>query len=99
MPDVNDVIMHLQIIHVWTSFAMEHDITFLTEKHYQNISKWTDEAAELLKCSKPAEPVKPVIRINDNGFRYCYCGDCGFELMAGQPKFCSECGRAVKWKK
>lgn len=43
------------------------------------------------------DPIQPTIRFNDKGFKYAYCGSCGEELCTGKPKFCCECGRAVKW--
>lgn len=94
MSDRESVKIHLQIIHVWASFALEQDINFFNEKHLQSISKWTDEALDLI-CGQSA--VEPVVRKNKDGFKYCYCGSCGFELMAGKPKYCSECGREVDW--
>lgn len=45
----DEVISHLQIIHVWASFALEHDLNFFNEKHLKSIAEWTDDALELLK--------------------------------------------------
>ena len=57
------------------------------------------DALELLKAQ---EPVKP--RAEETSLTYFYgdkysnhfCGECGAVLSNGQ-KYCSECGRAVKW--
>ena len=47
------------------------------------------DAIELLK---EQEPVKP---IENAGFYYC--GACKYAFTSGRQKFCSDCGRAVKW--
>lgn len=49
MPDRENVITHLQIIHTWASFARERDLQFFTEKHLDSIIAWTDETLALLK--------------------------------------------------
>ena len=58
------------------------------------------QAAELRerlrKYENDSEPVTPKARINKGGFKYEYCGKCGHQLPAGWPKFCDNCGKAVK---
>lgn len=49
-----------------------------------------DNAINLLK---EQEAVNPIER---NGFYYC--GSCRYALMTNHQKYCSDCGRAVKWK-
>ena len=60
------------------------------------------QAAELRErlreYESKSDPVALVTRINDNGFKYSTCGSCGTVLCTGKPKFCCECGRAVKWE-
>lgn len=46
----------------------------------------------VIRLLKEREPVKPIER---NGF--WYCGACKDILTRGRQKFCSNCGRAVKW--
>ena len=58
------------------------------------------QAAELRerlrKYENDSEPVTPKARINKGSFKYEYCGKCGHQLPAGWPKFCDNCGKAVK---
>lgn len=49
MPDRENVITHLQIIHTWAEFAREHDLQFFTPKHLEDIAQWADDAISLLK--------------------------------------------------
>ena len=42
---------------------------------------------------KAQEPVKP---IENSGFYYC--GTCRYAFATHRPKYCSECGKAVKWE-
>ena len=53
------------------------------------------DALALLKSQEPVEPLK---RENQNGFTYYHCAKCDTVLMAFQPKFCHNCGQAVKWE-
>lgn len=59
------------------------------------------QAAELRErlreYESKSDSVAPVVRINVNRFKYSTCGNCGAELCTGKPKFCCECGQAVKW--
>ncbi len=48
-PDRKDVVSHLQIMHTWASFALEHGINFFKMAHINRIAEWTDDALELLK--------------------------------------------------
>ena len=49
MVDVENVITHLQIIHIWASFARERDLQFFSAKHLEDIAEWSDDALEMLK--------------------------------------------------
>lgn len=46
-PKRKDIISHLQIIHTWASFAVEHDMT-LGWMQLDHIAQWTLDAVELL---------------------------------------------------
>ena len=50
----------------------------------------TKEAIELLKAQ---EPVAPIER---NGFYYC--GECRYAFTVHKQKYCTDCGRPVKWE-
>lgn len=47
-PRREDVISHLQIIHTWASFAVEHEMT-LSWMNLNHIAQWSLDAVELLK--------------------------------------------------
>ena len=49
MSDKENVVTHLQIIHVWAEFARERDLQFFTPKHLEDIAQWSDDALALLK--------------------------------------------------
>lgn len=65
-----------------------------SDSEVQNIAK---EAFELLK---EQEAVMRTSRDRPNGFGFVWtCGACGSDLHPNnrQAKFCSHCGREVKW--
>jgi hypothetical protein len=49
-----------------------------------------DDALELLKEQEAVEPIER------NGFYYC--GACRYALMTNHQKYCSDCGKKVKWE-
>ena len=57
-----------------------------------NKSDWqrVDDALALLKAQ---EPVAPIER---NGFYYC--GECRYAFTVHKQKYCTDCGRVVKWE-
>ena len=57
MADRETVIMHLQIINTWASFARERDLQFFTAKHLEDIAQWSDDALNLLKEQEESIPV------------------------------------------
>lgn len=61
----------------------------LVRRHMTEEAETIGDALELLK---EQEPVKP---IENAGFYYC--GACKYAFTSGRQKFCSDCGRAVKW--
>ena len=64
--DRKTVITHLQIIHIWASFALERDLQFFTPKHLEDITQCVDDALKLLK---EQEETKTII-----------CPKCGDEI-------------------
>ena len=99
--DRETVITHLQIIHTWAEFARERDLQFFTAKHLEDIARWADDALNLLK---EREAKIPSIMQNVDWI-WSTCPTCGNKLHAILaiemdtyfPKYCQECGQAVKW--
>ena len=48
---------------------------------------------DLIDLLKAQEPIAP---IENAGFYYC--GACKYAFTVHRQKYCSECGRAVKWE-
>ncbi len=48
--------------------------------------------SDVLALLREQEAVKP---IEKSGFYYC--GACRYALMTNHKKYCSDCGKAVKW--
>lgn len=49
-----------------------------------------DTIEDALKAQEPMEPIE------NAGFYYC--GACRYAFTSARQKYCSECGRAVKWE-
>ena len=96
MPDRESAITHLQIISTWASFARERDLQFFTAKHLEDIERWAKDAIALLKEQEPIKP-KSKVRHGENGQIQHWCGNC-MAMLHGKPKYCSNCGRQVKWE-
>lgn len=88
----NDVIDHLQIIRTWAAVGKDPIYQGIEPKCCEDVEKWIDEALELLQEKNPRTET------NNQGFVYGYCGSCGHVLAAGKPKYCYNCGQAVKWE-
>ena len=66
----------------------------------QNIDECTSQLAlEALELLKEQEPIKPKskVRHGENGQIQHWCGNC-MAMLHGKPKYCSNCGRQVKWE-
>lgn len=53
----------------------------------EKVTVW--EIIALLKAQEPVEPIE------NAGFYYC--GACKYAFTSARQKYCSDCGRAVKW--
>ena len=96
MADLKKVISHLQIIHTWASFALENDLSFFTMAHMERLAEWTTDTLKLLKEQEPVKP-KSKVRHGANSQIQHFCGNCN-SMLHGKPKYCSECGKGVKWE-
>ena len=90
MPDREKVIKGLKYLHDvkrWSPNESEESITAR-----RNI---TEDALALLKAQEPKYPIRKQAK---HGW-FFYCPKCGRILNdMARPKYCSECGQAVKWE-
>ena len=58
-----------------------------------------DDCDEVLALLKEQEAIKPKskVRHGANAQIQHFCGNCN-TMLHGKPKYCSECGRSVKWE-
>ena len=72
--------------------------------HDMSAKEAWDCIKELLSERETIEPIK---KNDNNGWTQCFCGGCGSYLLQFNtklhlnisfPKYCSECGRKVKWE-
>ena len=62
-----------------------------------DVDPWAKKMAEeLLKEQEPIKP-KSKVRHGENGQIQHWCGNC-MAMLHGKPKYCSNCGRQVKWE-
>ena len=60
---------------------------------------YAETAESAIALLKAQEPVRPIPGLWDRDIQLFNCGACGGEIGAkGISKYCSHCGRAVKWK-
>lgn len=54
---------------------------------------------DVIALLKEQEPIKPKskVRHGENGQIQHWCGNC-MAMLHGKPKYCSNCGRQVKWE-
>lgn len=94
-----NVIDHLKIIRTWAAVGKDHIYRGIESNSCESVEKWIDDALALLK---EQEPIKPTI--NEYGEAYCICGEnVGIipnskNLPKIRSKYCSECGRRMKWE-
>lgn len=53
----------------------------------------------IIELLKEQEAVKPLSKVRHGAYPQIqhFCGNC-HSMLHGKPKFCSECGRKVKWE-
>ena len=88
MDKKDKVISKLQILRTWCAVNPIHGMG-LGIDDCENAVEWLDAALELLKAQEPIEPSWRRGRP--------FCGKCG-EILLIHNKYCSECGRMVKWE-
>ena len=83
------VIGHLGILRTWCAVNPKYSMA-LSVNDCDKAVGWLDDAIEMMKAQ---EPVKP---IENAGFYYC--GACRYAFTSARQKYCTDCGRAVKWE-
>lgn len=60
--------------------------------------EWLEESRKAIALLKAQEPKYPIRKQSKHGW-FFYCPKCEIILNdMAHPKYCSECGQAVKWK-
>jgi len=97
MPDMEKAITGLQIERECVSRDCDRDCgeCDLVQDREWLLSVY-DDAIELLKEQEPIKP-KSKVRHGENGQIQHWCGNC-MAMLHGKPKYCSNCGRQVKWE-
>ena len=87
MPDREKVVMHLNDC----MEASRRDNTWVFVRK--------DTIVDALALLKEQEAVKPKSKVRHGASAQIqhFCGNCN-TMLHGKPKFCSECGRSVKWE-
>jgi hypothetical protein len=91
MPDMEKVISDI-----------EQQIRWIEEIECHKFPGWlnvTNAMRDALALLKEQEPIKPKskVRHGENGQIQHWCGNC-MAMLHGKPKYCSNCGRQVKWE-
>ena len=77
------------------AYADELDIA---RDAYRGIMEYIDDALALLKEQEPVKPKRVLGVLPD----WYHCGVCGMDMLdtgdGYRPKYCPQCGRAVKWE-
>ena len=63
---------------------------YFSDSEVQTIAK---ETLDLLKAQEAVKPIPP-----EDEFSLYRCGKCYHQLFRCVDKYCSRCGKAVKWK-
>lgn len=69
------------------------------EEEIENLKQTAQSMMEGVCLLKEQEAVKPKskVRHGANSQIQHFCGNC-MTMLHGKPKYCSECGRSVKWE-
>ena len=100
MPDRENIITHLQIIHTWAFFDKKYGWHRCSE-NCLDVGQWTADAIAMLKEQEPIlleNQHRPYgISTNANSPWISRCPRCGKKVEGKQTRFCKYCGQAVKW--
>ena len=74
----------------------KYDALLKDQEHKDRMFHALEEDWKRLKEQEAVKP-KSKVRHGANAQIQHFCGNCN-SMLHGKPKFCSECGKAVKWK-
>ncbi len=87
---LNEIAEYFRECRMNASFASE------AENYFFEFQSAAYDAAEMLK---EQEPVKPKEDLGLGAvFKTYSCGHCDTVFLLWRPKYCSNCGKAVKWE-
>ena len=71
------------------------------EPYAKGLSNVTVKSSVILNAIallKEQEPVKPKSKVRHGAYGQIqhWCGNC-MKMLNGKPKYCSECGREIRW--
>lgn len=92
------VVGNLYILRTWCAVNPKYGMALSVEDCDKAVG-WLDDAIEMLK---EQEPMKPTRYQEGRWFKTWRCGACGGTLVfrngEDKPKYCTDCGTAVKWE-
>lgn len=93
---INKEVIIFQIENMLSNINKEN--LLLNGGYIGNGAAFLELMANVLALLKEQEAVKPLskVRHGANAQIQHFCGNCR-SMLHGKPKFCSECGRSVKW--
>ena len=87
---------HLRVIYAYTAFARKRGTCYLGLQAMCDIEERASDALALLEEQDAVKP-KSKSRHGANAQIQHFCGNCN-SMLHGKPKYCSECGKGVKWE-
>lgn len=96
MPDREKVIKALECCLKESDHLYSNPCNDCPYRGKECIDRMKTDALELLKEQEPIKP-KSKVRHGANSQIQHWCGNC-MVMLHGKPKFCPNCGKAVKWE-
>ena len=105
MAELEKVIEHLkEIAEYFRGCRSNASFASKAENHFWELQNAASEAAELLKAQEP-KPPRFVVTFDKIFYACDNCGKSllvvanaeGIKGLSNMPKYCPECGQAVKW--
>ena len=97
MPDID------RLIKAWEIFRNSNPYEICDGREFRAIKEpeycmgqMIEDTITILKEQEPVKP-KSKVRHGENGQIQHWCGNC-MAMLHGKQKYCSNCGRQVKWE-